>query len=62
LESSVQVELTIVQKEKNSGMEFGVRTVKDTAIEGSDYKPIDQKHKFENDGDLKVCVEIVDND
>jgi len=35
--------------------------VKDNAIEGSDYKPIDQKHKF-TDGDLKVYVQIVDND
>lgn len=62
LESSGHVELTVLKKNKNQRYEFGIRTVKDTAKAGSDYKEIDEHHEFGGtDTEQKVQVEIIDN-
>ena len=43
--------------------EFGVRTVKSTAVPGTDYKHIDEKHKFGvSDDHIVVTVPIIDNE
>lgn len=62
MESSGQVELTVLKKQKDLKFEFGVRTVKDTAAPGHDYKDIDEQPKFGGSDDrLIVYVPIIDN-
>jgi solute carrier family 8 (sodium/calcium exchanger) len=62
VESSGQVELTVLKKEKGCSFTFGVRTLKDTATPGSDYKDIDETHTIKpNEEQLIVNVPIIDN-
>lgn len=62
-EGSGQVELTIIRKQKDgTSFKFGVRTTKDTAHPGADYKDIDEVHEFlPADDKVIVYVPIIDN-
>ena len=46
VESSGRVELTVVKKQKDQELTFGVRTLKDMASPGNDYEDIDKKYTF----------------
>tara|TARA_B110000285_G_scaffold231556_1_gene300533 strand:+ start:1605 stop:1898 length:294 start_codon:yes stop_codon:yes gene_type:complete len=62
MENSGQVDLTVVKKQRDLKFEFGVRTVKDTANPGHDYKDIDEHHSFgTTDDKIVIHVPIVDN-
>lgn len=62
VESSGKVEITVLKKQKNSSFEFGVRTIKDTAEPGKDYKDINEHHSFgSSDDKIMIYVDIIDD-
>ena len=45
-ESAGVATVTVTKKALNTSITFGLRTVKDTAIPGSDYKEVDMRVKM----------------
>jgi solute carrier family 8 (sodium/calcium exchanger) len=62
-ESTGHVELTIVKKQPNTEVSFGVRTIDDTATQPKDYGAIDEVVTIpKKQNEIKVKVPIVDDD
>ena len=61
-ESAGVAAVTVVKKVVNQSITFGIRTVKDTAIPGSDYKEIDLRVKMAaQETEKQIEIPIVDN-
>lgn len=54
--------MTVCKRVANQSITFGVRTIADTAIEGKDYKPINQRITM-GASENEKCIEIpiIDN-
>lgn len=61
-ESAGTAKVTVIKRIANQSITFGVRTVQDTALEGKDYKPINQRITM-GASDNEKCIEIpiIDN-
>lgn len=61
-ESAGTAKITVVKRDSNQNLTFGVRTIPDTAEEGKDYHPIDQRIIMKA-GENEKCIEIpiIDN-
>jgi len=62
-ESNGNVEVTIIKKNPNMELHFGVRTVNDTATSPKDYGHVDQIITMEmRDNEKQILIPIVDDD